>query len=447
MTNKHGVLKQAYRFMKSLPMLNTRLHWSSYDDPKRIKKHEKTVNDFLNKIKVKKFTRDTIYEALEVGTVVTCNRNSRYIQFLEMDELRIDKQVNGKWIVEYDLNHLNFKSNTPIPHITRAIQSLPDEINLNKVLEYRKKSTDENRFIEIENCDVLGIDSHRNYPYGLPYSFGAWIPLLQKEMINRVERSVSDRLVKQVLILSVGMIGGKDKNTPSKYPPQEVTRQYFQALTQLMQKKDNASQGTNGEVTGTGTISLPDNYKLETLDVDTTMFTKDLYEKIDNDIYSNLGISSALIHGGGSNSNFSTAQVNLDAVMKYIFTILEEIEYIINDYIDKLLPNNISCKFSFDRNTYMDKDKYLGHAKDFYMNTGVIHPWAEALTGVPLDYTLSMARYEKEVLDTQTHLYPPLNPHTMSGNEGAGRPSGDPNSRSSESTQNTNSNSNPSPSD
>lgn len=371
------------------------------------------------------------------------NRKNKYIQFLELNELRIQKQRNGKWIVEYDL--MNIKTKVKSNHFNNhmlAMQSLPDEVNATAFNLYINKGEDY-RYVELKDTDVVNLDADRNYPFGLPYSFGAWMPLMQKEIINRVERSVSDRLIKQVVILTAGNIGGKD----GKPAPKELIEHYFKQVKDLLAKKENSSRNyTEGEVTGSGVIAFPEFFNLKTLDVDTTMFTKDLYNKIDNDIFMNLGMSMAMNSGGGS--TYSSAQINTEKVHKYIHTILEQFEHIINGYIKNILPKNISCKIKFKKPTFAD-EKQIEMAQQLYLQTGVIRPWIELSTGMNMEEFISMARYEREVLETEKHIFPPQNAYTSSGKDnGAGRPSdNNPTNNSTVSTKTNGGNDLPSPSD
>jgi hypothetical protein len=447
LANKHGVVKDVLKTIKTLPTLNHHLAWSSFDNPKQIKKYEQKIFDFIEKIDVKKFVRDGLYESGEVGTIVTCLRNNSYVQFLELDDLRITKQKNGKWIVEYDLQRID----EMLPKTGRAyqidsiIESLPDDITKEKYLLYKNKGEDF-RYVELSNCDVVAIDNNRNMPWGLPFTMGAWSSLIQKEIISRVERSMADRLIKQVLIMYAGnMSGTKESYKPV---PQKLIEHYFKELSTLLQKKDqsNGTNSTAAETSGTGLVALPDFFNIKNLEIDNTMFTKDLYEKIDNDIYQNLGVSPALVHGGGS--NFSSAQVNSEKLFRYIFSLLEQFETIINGYIKSLLPTNLSCRFYFERTTMLDRDKYIDKCKELYMQTGLIIPWLESLTGVSYQYSLGLAKYQKDVLKTEEYIFPPQNAFTQTENGKGGRPSdnssGNNNTNKSKSSGG---NSSPSPSD
>src|SRR5690606_2806132 len=131
------------------------------------------------------------------------------------------------------------------------------------------------------------------------------------------------------------------------------------------------------------------------------------------DVFLNLGVSEALIHGNGA--NYASAQINTEKLFRYIFSILEDFETVINGYIKDLLPSNLRCKFYFERTTMLDKDKQIAQAKEFYLQTGIISYWAEALTNNPYHYVLGQAKYEQEILKVADLIRPPLNAHTTSG--------------------------------
>lgn len=439
LTNKHGIIRDVLRTIKSLPTLNYHLVWSNYDDVKKIKKYEQKIHDFLDEIDVKRVVRDGLFEVAEIGTVVTCLRSNKYVQFLDLDDLRINKQRNGKWVVEFDLASINQYQS--VQDKLTVIESLPDEITLEKYNLYRNKGEDY-RYVELSNCDVVNIDARRNFPYGLPYTLGAWASLIQKEIINRVERSMADRLIKQILILYAGTMD-KEGNKPV---PKELIRAYFKEVTNLMLKKEqNGNMYNNNETSGTGVITLPHFMQLKALEIDTQMFKKELYEKLDNEIFANLGVSSGLIYGGG-NSNYTLAQINSEKMFRYIFTIIEQFESIINRYIKRLLPKDLNCRLYFDRTTILNRDKYIDKLKDLYMQTGMSAPWLEALLGIPYHYALGQTEYEKKVLKTHEIIYPAQNAYTTSGDAQRGRPEVDEGNENTMKSKTNGSNNMPKPS-
>lgn len=442
LTNKHGVVKEVLRSLKSLPSLDYMISWSEIDDEKKLKNYERKVNEFLREIDIKQFVRDGLYELGEMGTIVTCLRNKKYVQFLDIDDIRINKQRNGKWVVEYDLNTI--KSNRNFKDKLAVIESLPDEVTVAAYKEYLDKG-DDYRYVELNNTDVLNIDGNRNMPYGLPLTIGAWSALLQKEIIDQVERSVADRLLKSIVLVKGGHLD-KDKSKPAT---REMITHYFNEVSKLFKKTNGSNQFSGNDNSGTGVVGVPHFIDVSTLKVDTNLFPKELYEKVSNDIYQGLGISPNLLWGGGSASGYSGSTINNEKLFKYIFSILERFEVVINRYLKQILPKSVSCEFIFAKSTMLDKDKYIGHYKDMYLQMGVSKPYLEALTGLPYESIIAQAEYEKKYLKVGEILYPPQNAYTQSGNseDKGGRPTNEnPDNPNTIKSQNSNGNNNPKPS-
>lgn len=443
-TNKYGVIKDVLRSFKSLPVLNYHLAWSSFDNPKQVKKYEKKVFDFLRTINIRKVVRDGLYELGEQGTIVLCLRKQKYIQFLELDDLRIHKQINGKWVVEYDLASIK-QIGMSVHDIVDIIESLPEEISLVEYNKYRKDPSDKNRYIELKNCWVIALDAPRNYPFGMPLSLGSWASLIQMEIINRVERSVADRLIKQILILYSYTLNPNTKDNIGQPVPKETIEFYFNSIKSLLLKKENTNMTSNsGDMSGTGLMTLPYFFKLEPLQIDTTMFKKELYKKLQDDIFMNLGISQAIIYGGGESSNYSSAELNSRKFFRQINSILELFEDVFNEMIAQLLPKSLSCNLFFIKTTVLNNKEYVNQCKDIYLQTGLVAPWLESVLGVPYIYAVGMKKYQ-DLLGLDKIFNPPLNFYTQG--KDVGRPETDNPKGPTQSTKTTGGNDLPSPSD
>lgn len=425
--------------VKSLPTLKYNLNWSIDSNSEYTSKdYEKTVQDFLNDIDVVKFLRNGLWETAQIGNVVTCLRSRKYVQFLHLDDLRIERQKNGKWVIEYDIKSLDSIRSTQDK--VSKINSLPDEITLQKYNRYKKSNSEKHRFIELSNCHLTGLDVSRNSPISLPMTLGAWFSILQKEMIDEVEQSVSDRLLRQILVLQASFLD-KEETRPV---PREILSSYFKEVTNLLQKRNSNTKGSNN-TSGTGTIMLPHYLNLEALKIDTTMFKRELYDKINGDIYANLGVSESLI--SGRSGNYSSATVNEKKFFSFIFTIVEQFEAIINDYFKLILPKNISCQIRFDRSTILDRESDIGTKYDLYLQTGLITPWIEAVMGVPVSDVATQRRREIE-MGYEDIFKPALNAHTSSGkNRDQDKNDNEIKNDNTAKTRDDDSNSNPSPSD
>jgi hypothetical protein len=419
-SNRFGIVKDVNEAFKTLPSLNYHLVWSNFENPTKIAKFEKKIYELLETINIKKVVRDGLSEQAEVGTVVAVNRKNKFVQFLDLDKTRINSMINGKWIVEVDLSTISGS----VKDIKAQIDSLPEEVTIGKYNQYRAKGQ-EHRFVPIKNAQVLNIRGTRNQPFGLPLTLSAWGTLLHKALIEQVEKSIADRKIKSLLVMYVKSI--LQNSEPYKPPKKDIIDDYFRNLTKLIKKKDESNRSATDNV-GTGVMVLPSFFDLKEVELDTEMFSKELYDKLDNDLFANLGISSALVYGAGKNSNYGVSQMNSEKFYRYIFTALEDWEYFFNDLIKQFLPSGLDCKIFFDRTAIGDRESDITAKKDFYMQTGIFVPYAETLLGVPYRYALGLKEYQDKVLKLNELIYPPINPYTQttdgSGNSGGSGESG-----------------------
>lgn len=408
LTNKHGVLREVLRAFRSYPSLEHMISWSDYSDEAKIKKYEKKVHDFIKNVNIKQVTRDGLYETAQLGTVVLCNRNNKYIQFLELDEVQVTQQKSGKWIVCYDLKSIDNYSNN-LKEKVEFINSLPPEVTLKKYNTYKTKGED-HRYVEISKCRVIGIDTYRNYPYGLPYTIGAWNSILQKELVDKVERSIASNMLKQIVMLKAGYI---DKNN-DKLVPKEVINAYFDNISKVLTGNSPKNRGNtqNNDDSGVGLISLLQGLSLETLDINTDTFKKEMYDKVNSDVFMNLGISEAYLYGG-SKGSYSSSQLNNTKFGKTVNETLDKFEDVINEFINDMLPKDLSCTFKFLKE---DKKTYNEELKNLYLQTGASKYYLEAVTGLPYQEVIKQVEYERNVLKLDEVLNPPENFYTQSGN-------------------------------
>lgn len=434
LTNKHGILKDVLRTVKSIPTLKYNLSLSSDSEEGYTEEHEKLAQDFLKNIDVVQVIRDGLYEVAQQGTVVMCLRSNRYVQFLDIDDLVIETQRNGKWVVMYDLLAL---SSTVDPQLRRAkLANLPDEVSIKKFNQYKNKSDESIRYVELKNCEVINIDARRNSPWGLPITIGAWLAILQKEMIDNVEKSISSRLLKQILVLQADWLD-KDK---SSYADRETVKPYFDEVSKIVQKQSADKHSANKS--GVGTLTLPHFLKLDALQVDTTMFKSELYDKINNDIYANLGISESMISGKGG--TYASANINETKFFSIVFTIVEQFETAINNYLNTVMPEGVSCTIKFDRSTILDKELDIARKQELFMQTNIKTPYLESVLGVPMHEIVALREKEKEQ-GFDDLFTPAQNAYTTSGSDLKNNDSVD--NDNTEKTKDHDGNNTPSPSD
>ena len=415
LTNKHGILKDALRMIKTLPTLKYSLSWS-VEDEKDIAEYEGEVNNFLREIDVVKFIRDGLYEAGMLGTVAPTLRSNKYIQFLDLDEIVVRRQVDGRWVVEYDLAVLESLKEDELEF---KLNSLPEEITESKLRQYLDdKKNEENRYVEIENARIVSIDALRNSPYGLPFHLGAWYAILHSELIDDVERSISERMMTQIILLMAGYFDKEGK----KPVTDDVIDRYYKGIEEVLRVKEANLRDQSKPKSSTGLISLPSFLQLDSLKIDADMFERDLYEKLENDIYSNLGISRAMVFGEGG--NYASARVNSEKLFSLVFSLVEQFEGVINDFLSILLPDNVICEIKFDKSTVLDKENEIAKKYNIYLQTSYATPWLEAALDMPIEDIIKQREYEIKNLKLEEIFYPAQNAHTTSGKE-VGRPKKD----------------------
>lgn len=455
---KNGIVSQVYDIYKNLPTLNYTVMYNNRDF-KKFPTYEKSVNTFLDNINVKELSRDIIFQLVSEGTCVLYKRSDSYIQILDLDYLRFNKQINGEFQPQFDLMYLNLYNPLNNPTYTNYdlyawIEDLPDEITVAKYNEYRKDST--KRFIPLnmDNVVVLKIKSQRNQALGLPLCIPAIQHILHLELLERSESAQAQRVIQQIIVQSVDS-AGKDGKPPSK----EKIGFYHANLNQLLQKTDGTSDS------GTAALTLPAWVKINPLEVNIVNFTKDVYERVINQILLAMGVSSSVISGNGQSSNFSSSSINLEKIMKDIFAMLDQIENGLNKYLNQIVSTkNVTPKIKFTRDTIMDKKTSAEMAKNLYLQgRGSLKSWVIAC-GYDFDAYINQVQYENKVLDLDNLEKFPVHPtsftlrDTAQGQDGLNK-DGNPNSGGAPTNDNTNqsdgnakatandSNNTPSPSD
>lgn len=450
--NRNGIVTDCYDTFKSLPILNFSLMWENMHQ-KTFQSKKKIVDKFIENIKPKKLARDTIFQVMEEGICVWYNRDNKFIQFLEPDQYVIEFMVNGKWQVFYDLNYITqYRANWTTPELLEFIRAMPDEVTLDKYIRYRdrKDITDKSlRYIplDVNKTQVFKFRGGRNDPYAPPYCIPALASIIHKDLLERTESAVADRVLNQIIIQSVGNI--PDANGKGTLPaPKELVDGYHENLKGLLQGKNNKSYDNNNSTVAP--LTIPDFIKIETLKVNMTdsIFPKETYDRIERDIFNKLGYSQSLSAGGGTHQTYGSATINAEKVSAFIFNIVEQVEDALNEYIGDLVSNSqFNPKIRFDRITYLNQDKEFTRAEALYLKgRGSLKDYVES-SGRSFDHWLSQVRFENEVLNLDVILPVHNTSFTSNGDNQSGRPQGDGKNENTDKSKTNGGNNNPSPSD
>ncbi|WP_431785796.1 hypothetical protein [Paenibacillus lactis] len=436
--NKEGIVTDIYDLFKTLPILNYSVNLRN--DAAAFKKNKNLIDRFIKDINVRKLARDTIFTQISEGVCVWYKRNNKYIQFLEPDQICIEYMVNGRWQVMYDLEWL--RSYTMENGLKQQIDAAPDEITLRKYLDYRANKG--NRYIplDINKTQVFKLRGSRNEPYSLPYCIPAVASILHRDLLEKTEKALADRVTNQIIIQRIGTIPSQDGKTQLPVSP-EAQKGYHDNLKNLVQKKhDNNSPDSSS----TAPLTIPDFVKIEELKVNMNTFPKEVWERIERDIYKKLGYSMSLNMGGANGQSFGSSSINVEKIYSIIFFMLEDIEEALNFYMEQLVTNDyLNPTIRFSRTTILDKEIAFKQAEALYLKgRGSLKDYVEA-AGKDFDHWLTQVKYENEVLDLDS-----LPVHSTSftqSNKQPGRESENKITDSSDKNNNSNANNSPFPGD
>lgn len=439
---KDGIVTDLYDTFCTLPRVTHSMCYENMDNENYPKEKAK-VDKFKKNIRLNKLIKDTIFETIQDGTCVWYNRSNKFIQFLDDDEYVIDSMVNGKWQVRYDLSY--FDQFQTVEEIQNAIKSAPNEVTLRKYNAYKKDRNKQYVDLDIKRTQVIKLRGSRNVPYGIPYCIPALSAILHKDLLERSEKAIADRITNQIIVQKIGNMLGKDGKTNIPLPETAV-RQYHNNLKKLLQKKYTANSNDNSSV---APLTVPEFVSIEELKINMNTFPKEIWDRIDRNIYQKLGYSQSLSSGGGSGSSFGSSTINVEKIYSIIHFIIDQIEDGLNEYIENIVTTpELNPKLWISRTTILDKNKQFEQAEALYLKgRGSWKHYVES-AGYSADHYLAQSLHEVNDLKLDEVLPTHQTSFTQSGdNKGAGRPESDSSNDNTDRSKGNGANDNPSPSD
>jgi hypothetical protein len=440
--NKEGIVTDVYDLFNVLPILSYSILWENMQQ-KSFNSKKKTIDTFLNSIKVDRLTRDTIFTVIQEGTCVWYNRKNKYIQFLDNEQIRIEYMVDGKWQVLFDLSY--FDSFKLKDGLEQQINAAPDEVTIGIYNAYKKDSSKRYVPLDIKKTQVFKLRGSRNEPFGIPYCIPALSSIIHKDLLEKTEKALADRITNQIIVQKIGNLIGQDGKT-SLPVPKELVQQYHNNLKSLLQKKYDSASTDNAS---TAPLTVPSFVEIQELEINMTTFPKEIWERIDSDIYKKLGYSQSLNSGGGNGQSFGSSTINVEKIYSIIFYLVKDVEEALNEYMSFLVPSgNFNPKIKFSRATILDKETGFKQAESLYLKgRGSLKHYVES-AGYDFDHWLAQVKYENEVLKLDEILPIHITSYTQSGDNSGGRPSNsNPTNDNTAKSQGNGSNDNPSPSD
>lgn len=406
---------QMYELIEALPTLNYKI--DSFDKPKSNDKHISTLNKVLHKVKHKRLTRDLMKQTTAGGTLVGIWLGDKtkpypYI-FDDLKYVFPGSRRNGEWVCIVDMswfsNMTDFQRNIQFSNLSPFITK--------KTYESYLADTANKQYVELpqERSFVLRTGTlKRNQGLGTSWVTPGLNDVLHKKKLKDVERSIANKIINAVAVLTVGHIGTNEKlqDYANLKLPKAVKQKVHSGVKTALEK--NTSNGVT-------VVTIPDFASLEFPDVKTDGLDGDKFEHINNDIQSGYGISGAILNG--NSGNYSTAKLNLDTIYKRLGVLLEDIEQeVYQKLFNLVLPTAQvdNYKIEYDKETPLTLKEKLDVLIKLNDKGWSIKHVVDNLAGISWESYYEQTIYETEVLKLQEKIKPYRTSHTMGEGE-AGR--------------------------
>jgi hypothetical protein len=296
--------------------------------------------------------------------------------------------------------------------------------NLNpfvKEIDYQnyKKDSSKYKYLELPQDRTFVIRTgtlKRNQGLGTSWVTAGLYDVQHKKTLKDVERSIANKIINAVAVLTVGVNGNKDYDQLTNLKLPKVVKQKVHSGVK------NALQKNNKD--GVTVVTIPDFAKLEFPEIKTDGLGN-TFDSINSDIQSAYGLSGSLLNGNGG--NFSTVKVNLDTLYKRIGVMLEDVEQeIYQKLINLILPSNQLDNYyiTYDKETPLtlkEKIDILSKLNDKGWSTKHL---IDNVAGISWESYLEQTLYETDELKLQEKIKPYQSSYTMN-NDGSGAPSND----------------------
>lgn len=414
---------QLYNNVRNLPDLKYQIN--VMNKPSNAKKHSKAVDEInqgLQSVSYKQLTRDLLAQiASSCAVIATWLKNDQggyYLHIFDDNDLCHPHHMeNGEWVAAIKLDVLKQKENNYVLKSFSDKNRSPYTAQQIKDSE-RKSSEIKEIFLPIESTAVIRFNTlSRNTPYGIPMGLNAVLSLLHKKHLQDLEKSVANKIIGSIIVLTVGETGSKDWHDNNWTAiPQKVKSGVLSGV-------ENALNSTKEN--GTKVVSIPNFVKYEAQDnkVENTL-DPEKYENINKDISTAIGLASAVMNGEGG--NYQSAKLSLENFYKQIGSVLELIETLIWDkYFNLIISggNKAGYSLEFNKKVPLLTSEMMTSLMSLHTSEGFALKPILDLLGVNFDEYVEQSLYELENLKLQDHVKPYLNAHTSSGDEEAGRPS------------------------
>ena len=325
-------IHQLFELIEALPTLNYKI--DSHDKPKNNDKFISQINKAMYKVKHKRLTRDSLKQNATAGTLVGIwlgDKTNLYPLFF--DDIKhifpAYRGANGDWVCVIDMAYFETMKeevrNIQIRNLYPFIKKEQYDLYLTDREKYRHVELPQERTFVLRTGTLK-----RGQNLGTSWITPGMYDVLHKKKLKDVERSIANKIINAVAVLTIGHLGSEKNNDYTNLKLPSAVKKKVHAGVKGALEKNNES--------GVTVVTIPDFAKIEFPDVKTDGLGK-TFESINSDINKSYGISGAVLNGEGG--NFSSAKLNLETVYKRLAVMLEDIEQeIYQKMINLILPTS-----------------------------------------------------------------------------------------------------------
>ncbi|MFS1518509.1 hypothetical protein V1503_18910 [Bacillus sp. SCS-151] len=404
-------IHQLFELIEALPTLNYRI--DSFEKTANTDKHIANLNKILHKVKHKRLTRDLLKQNASAGNLVgiwlgTKSNPYPYI-FDDMKHIfPTDRSRNGEWVCVIDMNWFKNMSDSYrqlqlsnlSPFITKDDYKKFEENNV----DYQYKELPQDRTFVLRTGILK-----RNQAFGTSWVTSGLFDVLHKKKLKDVERSIANKIINAVAVLTIGTDKMDGDYTNLKLNKGMKQKVHSGVKTALEKNHTN----------GVTVVAIPDFADLEFPDVKADGLDGKKFEHINGDIQSAYGLSGSILNGEGG--NFATAKLNLETIYKRLAVMLEDVEQeVYQKLINLILPNKHADNYYmvYDKEaplTLKEKIDILSKLND--KGWSIKHV-IDQIAGVSWESYLEQTLYETEELKLQQKIIPYKSSHTLSREPG-----------------------------
>lgn len=404
---------QLFELIEALPSLNYKI--DSFEKPKNNDNYISILNKTLHKVKHKRLTRDYLKQTATAGTLVGIwlgNKNNIYSYvFDEVKYVFPSERRFGDWLCVIDMEWFKNMKEDYRKMQLKNLSPFVTEDDYNKYLEdpikYKYKELPQERTYVLRTGTLK-----RNQGLGTSWVTSGLYDVLHKKKLKDVERSIANKIINAVAVLTVGTDKNNGEYSNLKLPKPVKQKIHTGVKTALEKNQKN----------GVTVVTIPDFASIEFPDVKVDGLDGKKFEHINQDIQSAYGLSGSILNGSGG--NHATSKMNLDTIYKRISVMLEEVEQeAYQKLFNLVLPNNQKDNYYmiYDKEAPLTLKEKLDILSKLNDKGWSIKHLVDQIAGISWESYLEQTLHETDELKLQERIKPYMSSFTMTG-EDAGRP-------------------------